>query len=799
MILHPEKYADGGCWISDDRVYAFISAAHHCVAEIGFHGPQPVSRNSRVFVGRPHTLRFSARNRSGEFHPVLFEDFDWYAGGVRINGHCEENPVVLEITTCGRSLLLSASARDLQPDALRITFVRNACFREVHGHRTWTPGRKSPGKWETSFHDRILLNEWLNRPGPYAGDFLLPEPLRKKIFARPVRSGLATAGDLRPEFRDAPIPVYDAEVAVSIGGPGYTVETDEETASFSAPRTPGTTDFPTLAVLFPNTELEPGAIPERREHYRHTLRHAPSLTQPGFPRFEEFFSTVPALVESCVIRDYGIPRATPGRYYWIWAWDAMVTALAAPRWGATGMMQKTVEFIDTHRDGPEIPMRWTRTLEPLDTQPRGALESLLTSLALTTAIETGTNRFPENLYPRLTDHLRAVTASSDPRGLFPNIGFYPDLPRQFGRTPASAVALEAGCFYTFCRTMENLALAAGDTQTAARAATTAALLEKEFLPAFWDDDEGFLQDSIDLATGEPNRKHPLFSLLFLHSPFGWTLVRERIVQLADFIARRLMTDEGVRVLPRNEIVTETVSNAWYPHWDLYALKVLRRAGRRKEILRWLADAERTLGRLGFCPEYITYGEGSREPEHGAPSNLNCVTGWYQAFLEGIAGIEQDPGGLTVIPLQLPLEDFRLKGISHRGTRWNITVRNGGEKLHSLLVDGEELPGSLKIPARFADGGQHSLVLTYGEREQPLLLREAVNAEVLDVRAGKDSLEIPIRALGTCDVIYSAPEGARLTIDGDPAPHVLHLPDGSFSARLTLAGDHLLRLTAGLTR
>lgn len=797
MILHPEKFADGGCWISDDRVYAFISATNHCVAEIGYHGPQPVSRNSRVFVGRPHVLRFSARTRTGEF-PILFEDFDWYAGGVQINARCETEPVVLEIAARGNALLISASVRNPErPDTLRITFVRNACFRDVHGDRTWTPGTVHPGIWETSFRDRVLLNDWLRRTGPYSGDFLLPEPLRKKIFMHPVRSGLATAGDLRPEFRDTPIPVYDARVAVQLGGPGYTVEMEEETVTFSSPRTRGTAGFPRLAIIFPGIEQEPApppdAIAERGEHYRRTLRDAPSLALPDFPRFQEFFSTVPALLESSLIRDYGIPRATPGRYYWIWAWDAMVTALAAHRWGARATAQKTAEFIDTHRDGDEIPMRWTRALEPLDTQPRGALESLLTSLAHTTAIETGNYEFARNLYPRMVGHLRTVTALSNPHGLFPNIGFYPDLPRQFGRTPTSAVALEVGCFYSFCRTMENLAHLAGDLQTAGMAATAASLLEKEFLAAFWDGGEGFLLDAIDIATGEQNPKHPLFSLLFLHSPLGWALVRERIPQLATFIARRLMTGEGVRVLPRGESSGETVSNAWYPHWDLYALKVLRRAGRGEEILRWLTDAERTLGRLGFCPEFIAFGPG---PDHGAPSNLNCVTGWYQAFLEGVIGLESDPGGLTVIPLHLPLADFSLRGISYRGTRWDMTVNNGGEKLQSIVVDGAEISGCLKIPARFSDGGHHSLHLTYGEREQPVLFRELVNAEVIAVRADKNSIDLPIRALGSCDVTYSAPEGSSLMIDGEPATDVHRLPKGTFAARIATAGEHHLRLTAG---
>ncbi len=445
-------------------------------------------------------------------------------------------------------------------------------------------------------------------------------------------------------------------------------------------------------------------------------------------------------------------------------------------------------------------MRWTRALDPLDSRPRGALETLLASLAQVTAFETGNAELPGSLYPRLIDHLRAVTASADPRGFFANIGFYPDLPRSFGRTESSAVALEVGCFYTFCRTIENIAHLMEDPQTAGAAAATANLLEREFA-AFWDNEAGFLCDAIDLATGRTNTKHPLFSLLFLHSPLGWPLVRERIAPLADFISRRLLTGDGMRVLPAGESSSETVSNAWYPHWDLYALKVLRRAGRTEDILRWLACVERALGRLGFCPEYIALDAGSDQAHaaaerHGAPSNLNCVTGWYQAFLEGVVGLEPDPGGLTVIPLHIPLGDCSLRGVVYRGTRWNVTVRNGGGKLPSIKVDGVSLRGSLKIPFRYLDGGEHGLLLTYGEEEQPVLFREAANAEVLDARDRGNCVELDIRARGRCDIIYSAPEGWRLTLDGNGVSSVRRLPDGTFEARLAIAGDHALSLTKG---
>ena len=61
MIIHLDEHPDRGCWISDDRVNAFISAPAHGISEVGFHGLQPVSRNSRLLVLPEGVLSFSIR------------------------------------------------------------------------------------------------------------------------------------------------------------------------------------------------------------------------------------------------------------------------------------------------------------------------------------------------------------------------------------------------------------------------------------------------------------------------------------------------------------------------------------------------------------------------------------------------------------------------------------------------------------------------------------------------------------------------------------------------------------------
>jgi hypothetical protein len=808
MRIYPERLADRGCWISDDRVYAFVTSATNGIGEIGYHGEQPVSRNSRVFAGKEPVCTFAVKTAGQEEFPILFRDFDWCPAGVKIHGECGGREAALDIAISGRVLVVNFAVSLQRSDSLRIRFSKNVYYAQVQGTRTWTKGPADDGSLALGFRDRIVLDEWMKKEGLYAGDFLIPEPVRRAIFKRRCRSGLARRDDLLPAYRDADLPLYDAGVSIRIGGVGFLLE-DEQDAFVFTPRVLKDREaFPLFVIVFDedayplpgDAELRSIGANARANHER-LMAGAPALRIPGYPQIEQFFTTVPGLLESCIIRDHGVPRATPGSYYWIWAWDAMVTCMAALRWGDTRVARHTTTFVNTHRDeGLYIPMRWTRSLVPLDTQPRGALEVLLTSLAHTTFIETGDTGLLHAVYPHVVRHFKALSATCDDRGLFVNSGFYPDLPSRFSRTETSAVALEVAGFYTFCRTCENIARQVGDETIAQHAVEMALRIENHFLDTFWDKEHGFLIDGLDLTTGTPNISFPLFTLLWLHSPLGMSLIRPRLVECADFIVRHLLTPAGLRVLPSwdHNAGSEAVCGAWYPHWDVYALKILRRAGRGNDILVWLAGMERVLEHLGYCPEYLRLENfDANDPDswlrHGSPSNLNCVTGWYTALIEALFGIEIDGGGLTIIPLGLPIGEMRLAGVRHRGARYDVRIRNQGPFLQELRVNGKILRGCFKLPSVMTNQGENSIDMVYGEQVPEWCFREIVNAEVLEVHEGAHRIDVRIRAYGVVDLHLFAPVRCDVLLDNDPIAAASGGGIPTMSRQLHIHGDHTLSL------
>jgi hypothetical protein len=444
---------------------------------------------------------------------------------------------------------------------------------------------------------------------------------------------------------------------------------------------------------------------------------APTLKLEMFPAWEEFIATVPDIVHSCRIHDLGVLRATPGRYYWIWAWDMLVSVHEAMRWGDVGLCRDTIRFVNEHRDANgRIPARWTRSLLPLDTPSPGGIEFLFAAVTHLVVHETGDRALLADVFPAMVASLRAVAPSLKAEGMVRGEGFYPDLLTSFGRKPESAVSMETGSWFVYCVIMEDLASLLDDRAVAEEARVCKKSVAAQFLARFEDKD--FLVDAIDPETGKNNGKHPLFSMLFLHTTEGFELVGSKIGEMADAIEQRFLSEHGMRIMPIGEGEGEVVLDSWYPHWDLYAIRVLRRAGRRDAIMKWLKLSERVLSTLGYCPEFLEQsgfrtGDPGAWERHGAASNLNCVTGWYRALREAVFGIEITGSYITHFPLSLPLGTAVLEGIRWKEGEWRFTIDYSGPHLKAIIVDGEEIQG-LVIPGAHGTPGQHHVTIRYGD-------------------------------------------------------------------------------------
>ncbi|MCG3157663.1 MAG: hypothetical protein DKINENOH_04299 [bacterium] len=811
-------HIDQAVWISDDGISALASQRSGGIEQIDFHGSQPVSRNAKLLQHPEGVLRFSLRaNIEGrsEIVPLQWQNLTLHPAGIRQTHELSGLRITLEIAVKKSILQVqchcdsSASQQNWEGFSLEVAWNAHSQTTEVHGHRLWSEPQIWRERW-LLLHatDQIHLQEWLRRTGDYQGDFLIPEGWRRLIYKRRCLSGTARLEDVREEYLQTTLKLYDADTWILLGGENFVLQASEDGWQHFRSISPTTDDktwhSPQFEVAFftekpvreePTTE---SIFAIQTKRYKALDAAAPQLDIPEFPALGEFFRRVPQIVESARVQDFGMTRACPGTYYWIWAWDNMVTALAQTHWGDLDNLKRMVDFIRTHRDrDSSIPGRWSRQLEPMDSRGVGAMDFLFSELVLSLYAETGDRMILRGNYTALHDAFTHLQQRSHANGLFPTIGMYPDLPAKMGRDENCYVAIDEGAWYGLCRNLEKIARLVGDQPTAEKAARQANKIAENFLATFWDEKNGFICDAHDPRTSKRNASYPLFSLLFLESPWGYALLRNKLNSCAQFISAHLLSERGLALTPAWDVNhhSEPAMSAWYPHWDFAAIKALAHAGDFQAVRRWLHLVDECYGRLGYCPEFVALNVKPEEQwqHHGAAWNLNCAAGWYNALLHGLAGLEFDLGGLTC-RATTDLPEFRLRQLHFRSGKWQIEKSGSGRFITGLQIDGEEIAGTSKAPVRFYTPDEHQLRIQYAEKapHSPMLL-ELWGAELINVDLAKDEAVFVIHGFGQTDLCFSCPEKPELYFDGSEIDYLWQPETNTARCQLSLTGEHEVSL------
>jgi hypothetical protein len=246
--------------------------------------------------------------------------------------------------------------------------------------------------------------------------------------------------------------------------------------------------------------------------------------------------------------------------------------------------------------------------------------------------------------------------------------------------------------------------------------------------------------------------------------------------------------------------SEPAMSAWYPHWDLAAVKVWSRCRDGRAIQRWLDLVELTYRQLGYCPEFLSLHapDAERWLHHGAAWNLNCATGWYSAILHALFGLQFDPGGITVLPVPGIHDNagHRCHGqvgkLYFRGGHWDFASEGEGDHIVDLRVDGEPLHGSFKIPHRYYTPGSHQVHVQYGERAVPgPVLAEWCGGQLLSVQTVAGKTIAMVRGFGRVDFRICAGLRPHILLDGQSVSFSWQAGSGNAQGRVLLAGDHEL--------
>jgi hypothetical protein len=807
---------DRSIWISDDRISARLSLDCRGIDQIDFHGSQPVSRNAKLLHHPEGVLTFHFQQHGRPMQQIWSNVISCYPAGSILVQHIDECDVTLETLLYRHMLLVRCACSQTKPDCdpdgyqFHIFWNPKSLTTDVHGTRQWRLGSfESYPQLILKSNDQIELSSWLKRSGDYQGDFLIPEAWRRRIFKKQMISGAGTLADVKEEYLDKQVKIYDADTRIEIGGHGFTMSrTDDSRLSFSAnlkQAVNGVYHSPLFSIRFhkddtdsAKTAVQPAAqiFLDQKHLYDSMVAALPKLHIDGYPDLSDFFTMTPQIVESARVRDYGMTRACPGTYYWIWAWDNMVTALAQAHWGDISNLKRIVQFIRTYRDADgSIPARWTRQLQPMDSRGTGAMDFLFSELVLTLYRETGDRSVIQDNYDSIRNAFRAIARRCDANGMFRTMGMYPDLPQKMGRVSDSYVAMDEGAWYGLCRNVEKMAQLLIDDEIAGKSAALAKLIMGSFNQLFWDADAGFYCDSIHALKNVRVQSYPLYSLLGLESSVCQALFRDKAQICSNFILEHLLSESGVSLTPHWDAnhTSEPAHSAWYPHWDYPAIRMLSERAVSSGLMRWLSTVNDCYQSLGYCPEFVAIIQDPEERwrHHGAAWNLNCATGWYRALIHGICGLHFSHESM-ICHATAGLPDFTLENLYFKGGRWSVRKSGTGTHLSGVEIDGDLIEGSYVVPSSYYTKQQHNLVMRYTDQDPGLpVLSDLVGASLLDVRSHENQMAYTINGQGTVDISLMCSGHVKAYLDGNEIDVGKHK---TILLQTQLKGEHRLMLS-----
>jgi hypothetical protein len=153
----------------------------------------------------------------------------------------------------------------------------------------------------------------------------------------------------------------------------------------------------------------------------------------------------------------------------------------------------------------------------------------------------------------------------------------------------------------------------------------------------------------------------------------------------------------------------------------------------------------------------------------------------------------DPGGMTHIPLMLPVGKASLRNFRWRGGSWSVEIDNAGPFLEEIVVDGDVLAGTAKIPHGHVTAGDHQIRIRYGQRHPGPYFEELVNAELLSATVTGEGVVARVRGIGALDGTFYSPRPTLITLDHSPVESRWDERTGRGYFGAVMSGEHTLRL------
>ncbi len=493
----------------------------------------------------------------------------------------------------------------------------------------------------------------------------------------------------------------------------------------------------------------------------------------GNDALDSFFSNTPAILDALMVPDVSGGMRANSLGYWIWGWDTMMSATT---WLAAGKSEFVRDALRFYRDTADadfgIGHSFTREPRVYLTQAPNAQMLYATMLMHYISFTRDKNAIDE-FYPFVKTIYSRLVASMAASGLSTGFGMYPDHPVAAGQTGrhTDVSVFNNAIGYQGLRSVEALAELAGDNDTATETRARSRAIENSFLATFWDDEQGYLLDSVDALTGTPRKHYPAYAVLW-ETDYARDLLAEKISTCGEFIANQLTDRRGFLMYPRWDPVFEMSEefSQVMAIYDVFCLRCLADNGDQARLKLWREG-------IAYYWNHLTLIEGDAVQTVNDSGTLDMpgqkqafgARSQYLAFLASQVGISFDWGGITLRSgASLPLVVRRLRYV---GRSIDISTTGGGGFPASLSVNGRIVTGTCKVPSSelndVPEGATVSIdYVRTAERPASPILLSLDGGEVVAVESVGQSLRTTIKASGHVYVRFYSPTRPKLEFDGE---------------------------------
>jgi hypothetical protein len=467
------------------------------------------------------------------------------------------------------------------------------------------------------------------------------------------------------------------------------------------------------------------------------------------PRFDtgdkildSMIANVPPVYKAFFIED--LPGTAIGASvgYYVWGWDTLNCTDVHLLSGQTDFARDVLDFYRKTADPKEgIGHQFTTDYPPkVRVSMPFAAQMVYVIFLHQYGILTGDRARWREFFPFAKWIFENCVKATDERGLARGQALWPDLPQFCGHTGHDIPVFNNSILYQGARCIEAMAAYCGDKEAESEASRICRLLEKNFIPTFWDAKRGYFADSVDAKTGEQRASYPAHALLWM-TPFLHDLVdREKMKACAAFHEQNHKALRGWLSYPRWDAAFDGDGNQLGqigPTHDMFVTRCAAIAGRQDALDTWVGNSDWFWKQLTYLEGYSaqTVNDSGTPDRCGSKMNFFGTKTTYMTFFVGLAGIHFDVGGITLSEgLARPV---RVRQVPFRKALLDFSIKGKGRFAARLRVNDKRVVGSLKIPITLLRGKVSIVHERTAKAPAHPVIRSIYGAELHEVEVDKN--------------------------------------------------------------